>query len=123
MEWVRLIAQMGGDFKTFVNEGSLNFYGAPAVALIFIDEAFPEERMTDGGIFTAYLLLAAAAHGLGTCPIGLVKAYEDEIKDHLNIPESRRLVVAVAIGRPDPEGIVNSFKSLRAGIEEFVRWI
>jgi nitroreductase len=118
-----LIAQMGGDFKTFVNEGSLNFYGAPAVALIFIDEVFPEERMTDAGIFTAYLLLAAAVHGLGTCPIGLVKAYEDEIKDQLNIPESKRLVVSVAIGRPDPKGTVNSFKSPRVDIEEFVRWV
>src|SRR3972149_185706 len=28
------VQRMGADFKTFVNEGSLNFYGAPAVALL-----------------------------------------------------------------------------------------
>ncbi len=56
-----LIESMGSDFKTYINEGSLNFYGAPAVALLFMDECFPGERMTDMGSFLAYLLLAATA--------------------------------------------------------------
>ncbi len=118
-----LIQRMGMDFKTFVNEGSLQFYGAPAVALLCLDESFPQERLVDIGSFLAYLVLSAAAHGLGTCPIGLVTAYQDEIKDVLNIPESKFIAVSVAIGFPDPDAAINEFRSTRVPVKEFVRWI
>jgi nitroreductase len=118
-----LIKRMGGDFSSYINEGSLNFYGAPAVALIFLDEAFPPERAIDVGSFTAYLVLAAAGHGVGSCPIGLVTSYEDEMKDLLNISESKRLIVSVALGYPEPNAPINEFRSSRAEVQEFVRWI
>lgn len=118
-----LIEQMGSDFKTYINEGSLEFYGAPAVALLFIDDAFPPERLADIGSFMAYLVLTAAGYGLASCTIGLVKSYEDEVKDHLNIPESKRLIVSVALGKPDPTAPVNEFRSPRVDLKEFVRWV
>ena len=118
-----LINRMGTDFKTYVNEGSLDFYGAPAVALLLIDEAFPPERIVDIGSFMAYLVMAAAGHGLASCPIGLVKSYEEEIKDQLNIPESKILVMSVALGRPDPTAPINEFRSTRVNLNEFIRWV
>ncbi|MFH0959571.1 MAG: nitroreductase [Pseudomonadota bacterium] len=118
-----LVEQMGFDFKTFVNTGSLKFYEAPAVILVFIDDSFPSERMTDIGIFLGYLLITAHSYGLGTCPVGLVTSYEDEIKDALNIPEAKKLVISVAMGYPDPDAPINRFRSERAAVNEFVRWI
>ncbi len=118
-----LIERMGADFKTYVNEGSLDFYGAPAVALLFIDDSFPPERLVDIGSFTAYLIMAVAGHGLASCPIGLVKSYEEEIKDQLNIPESKILVISVALGRPDPTAPINEFRSTRVNLKEFIRWV
>ncbi len=118
-----LLERMGTDLPAFVNEGSLNFYGAPAVALIFLDEAFPHERMADIGAFMACVLLAAAGHGVASCPIGLVKSYEDDIKDHLNIPESKILVVSIALGKPEAQAPINEFRSSRAALDEFVRWV
>jgi len=49
-----LVRRMGTDFKTYINEGSLDFYGAPAAILVFLDECFPLERMTDIGSFLAF---------------------------------------------------------------------
>jgi nitroreductase len=118
-----LAEEMGSNFKTFINEGSLNFYEAPAVALIFLDECFYPDRLLDVGAFTAYLILAAEAHGLAACPIGLVKAYEDEVKDCLNVAESKVFVISVAIGKPDIQAPVNRFVTSRAPLGEFVRWI
>lgn len=118
-----LLARMGTDMKTFVNEGSLDFYGAPAVVLIFLDESFVPDRMTDAGLFAGYLVLAAAGHGLASCPIGLVVGYQEEIKDHLNIPESKKMVVSVALGYPDETAAINEFKAPRADLKEFVRWV
>lgn len=118
-----LLERMGTDLSGYVNEGSLNFYGAPAVALIFLDEVCPQERMTDIGAFMAYVLLAAAGRGVASCPIGLVKSYEDDIKDHLNIPESKVLVISIALGKPEAQAPINEFRSSRAALDEFVRWI
>jgi hypothetical protein len=50
---------------------------------------------------------------MDSCPIGLVKSYEDEVKDHLNIPDSKMLIVSVALGKPDPTVAVNEFGSSR----------
>jgi len=118
-----LAERMGIDFKVFVNEGSLRFYGAPATAFLCIDESFPAERFIDIGSFLGYLVLAAAGHGLSSCPIGLITAYADDIKDMLNIPESKIIAVSVALGYPDRPSPINEFRSGRVGIGEFVRWV
>jgi nitroreductase len=52
-----------------------------------------------------------------------VVAYQDDIKDQLNIPESKRLIVSVALGKPDEHAAINEFRSTRAGLKDFVRWI
>ena len=66
-------------FQDFINEGSCNFYGAPSAIIISIHEVFSSARLTDIGIFVGYLVLVAHSLGLGTCPIGLITAFEDEI--------------------------------------------
>jgi len=45
------------------------------------------------------------------------------VKDHLNISESKSLIVSVALGKPAPEAPVNEFRSSRIGLSEFVRWV
>ncbi len=117
------LAQMGTDFGTFINEGSCNFYGAPAAIIITLDSAFSRARLVDIGITLGYLVLAAHEKGLGTCPIGLINAYEEEVKDLLNIPDSKDIVIAVALGYPDWDSPVNSFKTPRDSVDQFVRWI
>jgi len=107
----------------FTNEGSCNFYGAPVAILLCLDDSFPNARMVDIGIALGYLVLTAHEFGLGTCPIGLITAYEDEIKDLLNIPENKNVVIGVALGYPDWDIPINRFKSPRDHLEKFVRWI
>ena len=118
-----LINSMGQDFKDYVNEGSLDFYGAPCVIFVFLDESFPCERMVDVGSFLGFVVLAAFARGLGSCPIGLVTSYADEIRDFLNISDSKKLVISVAIGKPDLSKSINNFKTIRAPLSETVRWV
>jgi nitroreductase len=107
----------------FVNEGSCNFYGAPVAIIICLDDSFSTRQLVDVGTLTGYIVLAAHAYSLATCPIGLITDYADEIKDLLNIPESKKVVIGVAIGYPDNKNPINSFKSFRADLKELVRWI
>ena len=115
--------EMKVDSNQFINEGSCNFYGAPVAIILCQDDAFPKARFVDIGLVLGYLILIAHDLGLSTCPIGLITAYEDEIKDLLNIPENKNVVIGVALGYPDSESPINRFKSSRDDFEKFVRWI
>ena len=117
------LERTGQDFNRFVNEGSCNFYGAPAAIILCLDNAFSKARLVDIGIALGYLVLTAYSLGLESCPIGLISAYEDEIKEILDIPENKDVVIGVAIGHADPDNPINSFKTPREGLESFVRWI
>lgn len=115
--------ELGSDFNMFINEGSCDFYGAPVAIILSIDDSFSKARFVDIGIFLGYLILAAHNAGLWTCPIGLIAAYEEEVRDALNIPENKHVVLGVALGRPDPENPVNRFVSPREEPDRIVRWI
>ncbi len=107
----------------YINEGSCNFYGAPVAIIICVDDSFSKGRLVDIGVVLGYLVLTAHDFGMGTCPIGLITAYEDEVKDVLNIPESRNVVVGVALGYPDWESPINRFKAPKDNLEKMVRWM
>jgi nitroreductase len=115
--------EMRVDTDKYINEGSCNFYGAPVAILLCLDDSFTSARLVDIGIALGYLVLTAHEFGLGTCPIGLITAYEDEIKDLLNIPDNKNVVIGLALGYPDSAIPINRFKSQRDHLEKFVRWI
>jgi nitroreductase len=112
----------GIPFQDFINEGSCNFYGAPTAVIITIDQAFSSARLTDIGIAVGYLVLAAHALGLGTCPIGIISAFDDDIKEALNLREDKQVVVGVAVGYRDPDAPVNKARSERAPLTDVVKW-
>jgi nitroreductase len=115
--------EMRCDLNRFVNEGSCNFYGASVAIIICLDNAFSKARLVDIGAVLVYLVLAAHACGLWTCPIGLIAAYEDDVKDELNIPEEKSVIIGLALGHPDWESPINRFTSPRDRLDAFVRWV
>ena len=122
MDCILPYLKKGVPFQDFINEGSCNFYGAPTAIIITIDQAFSKARLVDLGIAIGYMVLACHNIGLGTCPIGLISAFADEIKDRLNIPEEKDVVMGVGIGYPDPDSLVNKASSERAPINEVARF-
>lgn len=115
--------EMGFEFNRFINEGSCNFYGAPVAVILCLDNAFSKARYVDVGIALGYLVLAAHNFGLHTCPIGLITAYEEDVKDALDIPENKDVVISAALGYPDWESPINRFRSSKEPPQTFVRWI
>jgi len=112
----------GVQLQDFTNEGSCNFYGAPVAIIVTIDTAFSKSRLVDVGIALGYMVLVAHDMGLGTCPIGLINSFEDEIREALNISEEKEVVIGVAVGYPDPHAKVNRAVSSRAPLSETVRF-
>jgi hypothetical protein len=112
----------GVPFQQFINEGSCNFYGAPTAVIVTIDRVFSSARLTDTGIVVGYLVLAAHDMGLGTCPIGIITAFSDDIKELLNLPDEKEVVIGVAVGYKDADAKINQTKSDRAPLDDLVRW-
>ena len=109
-------------FQEFINEGSCNFYGAPTAVIITLDRVFSSARKTDIGIVVGYLVLAAHGLGLGTCPIGLITAFDDEIKEFLNLADEKEVIIGIAVGYVDPDAKINRARSERVPLGDLVRW-
>jgi nitroreductase len=109
-------------FQEFINEGSCNFYGAPTAVIISIDQVFSSARLTDIGVLVGYLVLAAHGLGLSTCPIGLITAFDEDIKEELSLREDKQVVIGVAVGYGDPDASVNNSRSERVPLQDVVRW-
>ena len=112
----------GVAFQEFINEGSCNFYGAPTAVIIFIDHVFSSTRLTDIGVAVGYFVLAAHGLGLGTCPIGLITAFGDDIRESLNLTDEKEVVIGIAVGYSDPHAKINQSRSERALLDDVVRW-
>jgi nitroreductase len=116
------VAEMGLEFNRFVEEGSCSFYGAPVAIIVTLDRLFPKIRYLDVGLSVSYLLLAAHAKGLATCPIGLITAYGDEIADALDISDDKEIVLGIALGYADNRSPINQFKTERENLDAFRFW-
>jgi nitroreductase len=113
---------MGLPMNQFVEEGSCAFYGAPVAIIVTIDQVFPKLRYLDIGLSVSYLLLAAEAKGLSTCPIGLVTAYGDEIREALSIPDGKEVLLVIALGYADERAPINHLKTHRTELSEILTW-
>lgn len=103
-------------------EMSVSNYGAPARIVIVADESAPGWFVFDIGIVTQTIALAAQEYGLGTCILGDAAAYPDEVRRIAGIPESKRIIIGIAIGYPDRDHPLNSLRTGREPVEELVTW-
>jgi nitroreductase len=115
-------AKTGLPFNKFVEQGSCSFYDAPVAIIVAIDKVFPHLRYLDVGLSVSYLLLAAHAKGLGTCPVGLITAYSEEIGFFLNIPQEKEILLGIALGYADENAPVNNFRTQREELSEIISW-
>lgn len=98
------------------------FFGAPHVALITTATELGAYGALDcGGYITAFCL-SARAQGIATIPQAAIAYYSDVVRGHFGIPEDRRVLAAVSFGYTDQDHPANSFRTARAGLNEYVEW-
>ena len=98
------------------------FFDAPNCIIVYIDRDLSVWALVNVGLIVQTIALAALNYGLGTAILAAGVSYPDEVRRILKIPESKQLVIAIAIGYPDPEARVNSFRSSRVPLESVVTW-
>ena len=102
---------------------SISFFDAPAAIIIVTDKSAPQPWwLFDMGSISQTIAIAAQDYGLGTCMVGHPAAYPKDMRTVLNIPESKRIVVGIAIGYPDWDHPLNSVRTDREPVEKLVTW-
>lgn len=95
------------------------FFGAPVGVFVTVERDMGRGALLDVGMFVQNLLVAARAHGLGTCPQVAVVSYPDVVRGRLGIPESELLVCGIGLGRVDPDEPANTLRTSRVPVDAF----
>ena len=97
---------------------------APNAIIIHMDREMaqsPLHLLAAGGV-TQAIALAAQERGLGTCIMGKPVESPRLLRSLTGIPESDLILCCVAVGRANPNGLINSLPRTRASVEELTAW-
>ena len=109
--------------RTEWREKGIRFFDAPAAIIVLNDRLLPTPGpLLDMGIVIQTICLTAMNYGLGTCIEGQGTMYPDVLRKYANIPDSKRIVIAIAIGYPDWDHPANKFESAREPIDNLTTW-
>jgi nitroreductase len=88
-------------------------FGAPHVAIVSCDRRLGPYAYVDVGVWLGYVLTAAAALGIDTCPMASVAAYPEPLRRLLPIAETDVILFGLALGRADAHAAANACRTTR----------
>jgi len=104
-------------------------YGAPAVIYVYVERAlcyqssgFNVWPIFDCGLLCENIMLLALKYGLGTIAQAQAVHYPDVLREILDLPESKLVLLGIAIGYPDRDNPINHFSSERESLDDVTRW-
>jgi len=104
-------------------ERGFRFFDAPAAIILSIDSSVPESlALLDIGVFCQSICLTALEYGLGTCIEDQGIAFPDVLRRFVGIPQSKKIVISIAIGYPDWDFPINKLETDREYIDKFTTW-
>lgn len=105
-------------------ELGFRYFNAPAAIVISMDRSLHYPRpIFDIGSVTQNICLAALHYGLGTCIANQGITYPEVLHKFAEIPESKRIVISIAIGYPNWDFPANKVVSKREPIENITSWV
>ena len=107
----------------------LRLFEAPCAIYIYIDRSIYRQGDTsniwpllDCGLVAENIMLLATNYGLGTIAQIQAVLYPDVLRNVLGIPDSKIIVLGIAIGYPDWDDPVNQLRSEREPLENAAVW-
>jgi nitroreductase len=107
----------------------LRSFEAPCVIYIYIDRSFYLEGgkpniwpVFDCGSVAENIMLLATRYGLGTVAQIQAVLYPDVLRKVLGIPDSKIIVLGIAVGYPDWDDPVSELRSEREPLENVSTW-
>jgi nitroreductase len=108
-------------FQHYIN--MYRFFGAPACVYFTIDGTLNEPySCLDIGSLGTTMCYAAHQEGIGSIYLAASSHFPDIIKKTLDIPETKKIVIGIAIGYPHPSAPASLFRSDRQSVEDILRF-
>ncbi len=105
-------------------ERGFRFFDAPVAIILLTDRQLTENGpLLDVGAVMQNICLAALEYGLGTCIEDQGVLYPKVVREMAGIPDTKRIVISIAIGYPDLDFSANRFKSTREPSENQTTWV
>ena len=110
---------------------SQNFsnYGAPCVIYVLIDRAYHIHEkginvwpVYDCGLISQTIMLLAVNYGLGTVVQASAVRHPEIIRKVIGVPNSKVILVGIAIGYPDWAAKITTFRSDKEPLDTLVKW-
>ena len=105
------------------HQRNYQFFDAPVGLMFTVDRVLGRGSLLDYGMFLQTLMLAARARGLHTCPQAAWNGFSKIILPLIGAGEAEMLVCGMSLGFADTSAEVNSFRTPRVGVEEFVSFV
>lgn len=99
---------------------NFQFFGAPVGVFMVIDRTMGHGQWAHMGMFMQSFALAAEEQGLATCMQEAWAMVRDTLHTHFQLPAGEMLYCGIALGYADPDAVVNSLRTARAPLAEFV---
>jgi nitroreductase len=105
-------------------ERGFRFFDAPVGILILTDRSLSDAGpLLDLGAAMQTLCLAALNFGLGTCIEDQGGLYPEVLREMAQIPDSKRIIISIAIGYPDWDFPANTLATGRESLENNTCWV
>jgi len=112
---------MAGRYDAFLRNYA--FFDAPHVAIVACDRRLGPYAYLDVGVWLGYLLTAAAALGIDTCPLASVAAYPEPLRERLPIAQSDVILFGLALGHADASVAANQCHTDRDPVSANVAFV
>lgn len=104
-------------------ERGFKFFDAPAAVIVLTDKSLAGSTpLIDIGIVIQSICLAALHYGLGTCIEDQGCLYPDALREIAQIPDSKKIVMAIALGYPDWDFPANKIQTTRIPVDDMITW-
>ncbi|MFH0825955.1 MAG: nitroreductase [Pseudomonadota bacterium] len=99
------------------------FFDAPACIYLTIDGELNEPyACLDVGSIGTTICYLAAQEGLGTIFLAASMHFPDIVKEVLEIPQTKKVVIGIAVGYPHPDAPASVFRSDREPLDKILRF-
>jgi nitroreductase len=98
-------------------------FDAPHLAVVSCDRRLGPYVYVDVGVWLGYVLTAAAAVGIETCPMASIGAYPAPLRASLPIADTDTILFGLVLGHADPAAPANACRTTREPIEANITFV
>lgn len=102
---------------------NFQFFDAPVGLIFTVDRIMGKGSWLDFGMFMENIMISAVGHGLATCAQAAFNQFHKIIERQLNLPANEAMVCGMALGYEDKKALINTLKTARVPVDEFVTFI